>query len=98
MTISKTTCVSIVAVAVLAGCAATSPQADARLGESLATLKARQTRDPAAALNNADKSVDGMPAHAATNAMERYYKSFSTPPAPMTVINVGGPVGGSGSQ
>lgn len=82
-------------IGLLTGCAATTPAVDSRFGESLTTLKARQTRDPAASVTNAGKSADGMPAPAATNGMERYYKSFSAPAAPMTIINVD-PQAGSG--
>jgi hypothetical protein len=83
----------LAAVSLLAGCASTTPALDASFGEALMTIKARQTRDPAAALTNANKSVDGIEAQAASNSMDRYYKSFATPPAPMNIINIGAPAG-----
>lgn len=75
----------------LAGCAATTPGLDARFGESTMTMKARQTREPAAAVTNANKSVDGLEARATSESMDRYYKSFAAPQPPMTVINIGVP-------
>lgn len=75
----------------LAGCATTTPETDARFGEATMTLKASQSIDPAAALTNANKSTNGMPGQAASNGIDRYYKSFSAPPAPMNIINVGAP-------
>lgn len=85
-------------IGLLGGCATTTPAVDSRFGEALTTLKARQTRDPAASVTNAGKSADGMPAPAATNGMERYYKSFSAPAAPMTIINVDTPAGSGRAQ
>jgi starvation-inducible outer membrane lipoprotein len=77
----------------LAGCVSTTPTVDARHGQSLTTLKATQTRDPAAAVSNASRSADVVDGRVASNTMERYYQSFSVPPAPMNIINIGVPAG-----
>jgi hypothetical protein len=81
----------LAAVSLLAGCASTTPALDAGFGESLMTIKARQTRDPAAALRQDSGAVDVIEGRTASNTMERYYQSFALPPAPMNIINIGAP-------
>jgi hypothetical protein len=98
MAIYQTTIVFFAAASFMSGCVATTPVVDARHGETLMTLKAKQTKDPAAALRNENKSVDGIEAQAASNAIDRYYKSFTLPPAPMNIINIGAPSGGASSN
>lgn len=79
----------------LAACAETTPILDSQFGEATLTLKALQTRDAAASFANAEKSADGMPGGAASNTIERYYKSYTTTPPPPLNIFIGNPSGGS---
>jgi len=53
------------------------------------TLKAQQLRDPAAAMRNVNRPVDGIEGPAASHAVDQYYKSFSQPASPMTIFNFG---------
>jgi hypothetical protein len=81
-------------VATLAGCVATSPNVDAHFGQSLAAGRAMQTLDPQAGLRAAPPAAfDGAAAHA---VMERYLKSFQTPPPPTNVFAIG--VGAAGTS
>ena len=72
----------------------TTPALDQSHGQALAALKAQQTFNPAAALQNGDRSVGSVEASAVTPAVDRYYKSFAVPPPPVNIINIG--VGTSG--
>lgn len=67
----------------------TTPASDARFGVATMTLKAQQTRNPAAAVRNEDRPVDGIDGQAASHAVDQYYKSFTKPPPPMTILNMG---------
>ena len=61
----------------LSACAATSPQADARFGQSVRATLASQVAQPAAVRNaNPVSGVDGQAARA---AQERYERSFAKP-------------------
>lgn len=63
----------------LAGCAATSPQADARFGQSVRAALASQVAQPGA-VRNADP-VSGVDGRAARAAQEQYERSFAKPEA-----------------
>lgn len=52
----------------------TTPDTDARLGESVNMMKAQQTINPDASRNT--NPVTGMDGHAARGAMDKYRKSF----------------------
>lgn len=69
-----------IALMALAGCAPTTPVFDRNFGDSARILQAQQTRDPAAAEANRDRSVDGLDGRAAKQAYDRYQKSFGDPP------------------
>lgn len=78
-------------VVALGGCAATtSPEWDARFGDSSRALKAQQLIDPAAPSRNAQttQSTDG---RSVREAGDRYIETYRSPP-PSNVINIG--VGG----
>jgi hypothetical protein len=90
MNIRHAVVTAVLGVAV-AGCVPTTPRLDARFGESVAIMRAQQTRDPDASSRNADRPVDGIEARAARETMDRYYKSFADPEKPTgsLIINVG---------
>ena len=77
--------------ALLAACASSSPQWDARFGESVRGAMAAQVADPAAARNQ--NPVAGLDGKAARAALERYEHSFTTPPAPPPPLSIS--VGGA---
>ena len=70
----------------LAGCASSTPQWDARFGDSVRAALAAQAIDPAAARNR--NPVAGLDGKAARAALERYEHSFTTPPAPPPPMSV----------
>ena len=85
----------VVILTLLGGCAgSTTPEADARFGESLNTLKAQQTLNPEASRNT--NPVAGIDGKAAKGAYDNYRDSFRQPPAegmnvaPITGVNAGG--------
>jgi len=80
---------TLLAVALLTAACGTTPQTDAGFGEASLTLKAQQLRDPAAAVRNEKRTVDGIEGQAASNAVDQYYKSFTKPAPPMTILNMG---------
>ncbi|TXG98359.1 MAG: hypothetical protein E6R09_11455 [Rhodocyclaceae bacterium] len=86
-------------ITALCCCAAceTTPQIDAGFGNASMALKAQQTRDPMASVRNEGRLVDGLEGQAASNAVDLYYKTFTKPPPPMTIFNMG-VVGGAASQ
>ncbi len=76
---------AIATATLLAGCAHTTPDWDARFGDATRIALARQVADPQAARGGA--AVAGMDGKAARGAYERYQKSFSEPaPAPAALI------------
>ena len=85
-------CAALLApAALLAACASSSPQWDARFGASVRDAIAAQVANPAAARNQ--DPVAGLDGKAARAALERYEQSFSTPPAappPMSISTGGG--------
>jgi hypothetical protein len=83
----------LAASAALAGCAPTTPHLDARFGDAVNTAKAQQTVNPDAALNT--NPVAGLDGPAANAVIDRYHKSYETPPAPVNVFTIG--VGDSSS-
>jgi len=88
-------------VALLGGCAfpSTTPEVDARFGESLNIMKAQQTINPDASRNT--DPVAGVDGKAAKGAYDNYRDSFRKPPAEglnVTPIgNVSGAMSGAGS-
>ena len=65
-------------------------------GDAVRAAIARQTLNPAASQNSTDAS--GLDGPAAKGTIDRYQKSFETPPAAVNVytIGVGGGAGGGG--
>lgn len=71
---------TIASLLALGGCAtSTTPETDARFGESLNTLKAQQTLNPEASRNA--NPVAGIDGKAAKGAYDNYRDSFRKPPA-----------------
>lgn len=77
-----------VAALTLAGCASTTPNLDARFGQSVLAARAQQTINPGASANT--DPVSGVDGPAARESMTRYHDSFKTPPPTFNVINIGG--------
>lgn len=84
------------AVALLAGCTATSPGWDSRFGDASRQLRAQQLIDPDAPMRNQGVLPPG-DGRGLREAGDRYVDSFKAPP-PSNVINigVGGGSGGGG--
>lgn len=81
-----------IAAAIIAGCAAPTPNLDAHFGEAVRTARAQQTINPDASRNM--DPVVGIDARAAKSSMDRYYDSFKTPPPTFGIINIGGTFSG----
>lgn len=94
---TPTALAALVASLGLTACAATTPHWDARFGEATKTLMAQQTRDPQATDLNEDRLVDGIEGRSARETMDRYYKSFSEPPRPYSVLTIGVGTAGQGA-
>ena len=77
----------------LAGCASTTPNYDARFGEAVRDAKRKMTIHPDAG-KNADQAL-GMDGQAARETTVRYQDSFKKPPPAVNVINIGGAIGAS---
>jgi type IV pilus biogenesis protein CpaD/CtpE len=74
----------------LSACAATTPQNDARFGQSVRATLASQVADPAAVRNATP--VNGIDGRAALGALQRYEKSFGkveATPAPASFLPMG---------
>ncbi len=94
----RVTSMSITFFAVaLSACAGTSqtttPHLDAHFGQAVNLAKAQQTLNPDAALNA--QPVTGIDGKTAEAVLERYYEGIKQEPAPATVINIGGGLGGN---
>jgi hypothetical protein len=77
-----------VAMAALAGCAtSTTPQLDAKFGESVTAVRDKQTLNPGAPSGDPAQGIGGKPA---VHAQERYQDSFKTPPRTFEVLGIGG--------
>ncbi len=70
---------AIASIALMAACASTTPNWDARFGDSVRGLNAQQVARPQA-VSNADP-VAGMDGRAARAAIERYERSLPEPKA-----------------
>lgn len=77
---------AIAALALLAGCS-TTPDYDARFGDSVRQARLAMTINPGAGAN--PDPVTGLDGPAAREAIIRYQDSFKTPPPVVNVINIG---------
>lgn len=81
----------------LAGCVAPAPVLDSKFGEAFNAAKAQQTLNPDASMNQA--VAIGLDGKAADTVVDRYYKSFESPPAAANTFNIGvGSSSGSSSK
>jgi hypothetical protein len=83
----------LLAMAVLAGCAPTTPNLDSKFGDAMNQAKAQQIINPDAPKNT--DPVAGIDGQAAKEIISRYHKAYEAPsPAPSGAI---GSVSGSGT-
>ena len=83
----------LLAVAVLAGCASTTPNLDAKFGDAVNTAKAQQIINPDA--SRSTDPVAGIDGQAANAVIKSYHKAYESPsPAPSGTI---GTVTGGGT-
>lgn len=82
----------------LAACAPTTPTFDRHFGETVPALRAQQVQNPNAPVANQGKSVDGIDGRSASEAINRYHKSFAEPPAPVNPFLIGVGSGASDSR
>jgi hypothetical protein len=85
----------LLASAALSGCAPTTPRLDANFGDAVNTAKAQQTINPDASQNT--DPVAGLGGTAANAVIDRYNKSYETPPAPTNVFTIGVGSGSTGT-
>jgi len=81
-------------LALLTGCASTTPEYDKRFGDAVRQSRLQMTINPDAGSN--PDAVLGLDGPSAREALVRYQGTFKTPPPVTNVINIGG--GGGGSQ
>ena len=75
--------------ALLSACVSTTPNYDARFGDSVQIAQARQTIDPGATKRNAANPVAGLEGPAARAAYDRYLFSFVRPTPQPNVFSIG---------
>lgn len=69
---------------------------DAAFGQAVRAAQVRQTLNPAASSNPA--APEGLDGPAAKGTIDRYQKSFESPPAPVNVYTIGVGGGASGAS
>ena len=76
----------------LAGCGSTTPNYDAHFGEAGRTARMQMTINPDAGrtVGMGADAATGMDGRATDETMQRYERSFKTPPQAVNVINIGG--------
>lgn len=90
---AKTMLAGLCGMLLLAGCANRTPtQVDQKFGEAVNTAKAQQIINPDGPRNT--DPVKGIDGKAADATVDRYHKSFESPPPPVNVFTIG--VGGGG--
>lgn len=93
MNIDKTLIFSCLSASLLAACMPLTPNLDSSFGNAVNQAKAQQTLNPDASRNT--DPVTGIDGKAGQAVVERYYEGMKQEPAPATVINIGGGLGGS---
>ncbi|SHH40833.1 hypothetical protein [Massilia sp. CF038] len=86
-TTSNTALAALAALGLLAGCAASAPEAERNFGNSVRAAVAAQVSDPAAAANT--NPVTGIDGRAARASQQRYEQSFLMPPEPQSSMTTG---------
>jgi len=90
----KWTVGTLAAVLLLAGCVTQAPVVDQHFGEAVNMAKAQQTVNPDASRDQ--DPVAGLDGQAANAVIDRYHKSYETPPQPVNVFTIG--IGGGGAS
>ena len=91
----KLALVLVLPLSLLAACASTTPNYDAKFGSALREAKLKMTINPDA--GKKPSQVTGMDGQAAHQTMIRYHDSFKSPPPAVNVINIGGRIGSGGA-
>lgn len=76
----------------IAGCASSTPNYDARFGDAVRQARQAQTLNPAPTVSPVP--VGTLDGKIAREAMDRYHDSYKAPPPVVNVINIGGQLGG----
>lgn len=84
---NKTAAALLAAAGLLAGCAATAPEAERNFGSAVRAAVAAQTADPSASSNQTP--VMGMDAAAAKASHTNYERSYARPPEPQHAMTTG---------
>lgn len=79
----------------VSGCATQTPKLDQHFGEAVNGAKAQQTINLDASMNQ--NPVAGVDGQAANDAVDRYHKSFTQPPATSSAFSIGVGSGGGAS-
>lgn len=77
----------VMTAAVVAGCSSYPSNVDDNFGKAVTGLRAQQVIDPDAPSRR--KPPAGIDGQAAKSSVDRYQKSFDTPPPPVNVLNIG---------
>lgn len=88
----------LAACALLSACVTTTPNYDARFGDSVNIAQARHTLDAGATVRNATNPVAGLDGPAARAAYDRYLFSFIRPEPQANVFTIGVSGGSSGNS
>ncbi len=83
------------ACTLLSACVTTTPNYDARYGDSVQIAQARQTLDPGATTRNATNTLAGMDGRAARAAYNNYLFSFIRPEPLTNAFTIGVSAGGT---
>lgn len=94
----KSAVVFAVMCSAVAGCTSPTPAFDARFGESVRHLTAQQTLNPQATLANRDRVPEGLEGRPARETIERYNRSFESPPPPTQNFMIGNTGGAQGAR
>lgn len=86
--------VCMLAVSLLAGCAAQPSRIDVAFGESVRQARAVQTIDPEARAKGGNPSV-GVDARTSRSAIDLYQESYKAPQRAFDVLGIGGLKGGA---
>jgi hypothetical protein len=81
----------VMLVGLATGCAAVTPNYDAKFGDAVRAAKLAQTINPNAGKN--PDQVVGMDGKASRETILLYQSTFREPPPAVNVINIGGKIG-----
>src|SRR5512134_3784613 len=98
MTTQLRTVMVLAGCALLSACVTTTPEYDARFGDSVQIAQARHTLDPGATVRNAANPATGQDGRSARAAYDRYLFSFVRPEPQPNVFAIGVSGGSSSSS